>query len=344
NDNLYPAYVKAFEESADLGWEHLKSYEFGFESLILDRRLSLDATYYNKKTQDLLNYVPGNPNFFQNAGSIEAKGLEVSMGWKDNISEDLTYYVNGNLTTTKTKVLSTLSPGYTVYSGPSIYQEGLPVGAFYGYVVEGLFQSYADILSSPASTIGDVAPGDFKFKDVNGDGKISADDRTLIGDPTPDFTYGFSVGGDYKGFYLNADFYGVYGNEVYRDWGNGSSFAPFNYRAERIDRWTGAGTSNWEPRINSASGYNRENSSYMIEDGSFFRIRNVQLGYNFNRDLISAFNMQSLKLYFNIQNLKTWDHVNGFTPEFGGSATQFGVNNSGYPNPRITSLGINATF
>src|SRR5690606_24650835 len=227
NDNLYPAYVKAFEESADLGWEHLKSYEFGFESLILDRRLSLDATYYNKKTQDLLNYVPGNPNFFQNAESIEAKGLEVSMGWTDNISEDLTYYVNGNLTTTKTKVLSTLSPGYTVYSGPSIYQEGLPVGAFYGYVVEGLFQSYADILSSPASTIGDVAPGDFKFKDVNGDGKISADDRTLIGDPTPDFTYGFSVGGDYKGFYLNADFYGVYGNEVYRDWGNGSSFAPF---------------------------------------------------------------------------------------------------------------------
>lgn len=82
----------------------------------------------------------------------------------------------------------------------------------------------------------------------------------------------------------------------------------------------------------------------MIEDGSFFRIRNVQVGYNFNKDLVSTFKLSALKLYFNVQNLKTWDNVNGFTPEFGGSATQFGVNNSGYPNPRITSLGINATF
>ncbi|MGZ8542453.1 MAG: SusC/RagA family TonB-linked outer membrane protein [Kaistella sp.] len=344
NGNLYPAFVKEFEEADDLSWEHLKSYEFGFESMMLNRKLSFDATYYNKKTQDLLNYVPGNPNFFQNAGSIEAKGFEFTLGWRDNINENLSYYLNGNLSTTTTEVLSTLESGYQVFYGPSIYKEGLPMGAFYGYVVDGLYQSYADILANPASTIGDVAPGDFKYRDINGDGKITPDDRTVIGDPTPDFTYGFSLGGDYKGFYMNADFYGVYGNEVFRNWGNGSSFAPFNYREERMERWTGPGTSNWEPRSNSSSGYNRENSSYMIEDGSFFRIRNVQVGYNFNKDLVSTFKLSALKLYFNVQNLKTWDNVNGFTPEFGGSATQFGVNNSGYPNPRITSLGINATF
>lgn len=344
NGNLYPAFVKQWEEADDLGWEHLKSYEFGFESMMLNRRLSFDATYYNKKTEDLLNYVPGNPNFFLNAGSIESKGFEFALGWKDNFSEKFSYYFNGNLSTAKTKVLNTLESGYQVFYGPSIYKEGLPMGAFYGYIVDGLYQSYADILGSPASTIGDVAPGDFKYRDVNGDGKITPDDRTVIGDPTPDFTYGFSVGTDYKGFYLNADFYGVYGNEVFRNWGNGSSFAPFNYREERIERWIGAGSSNWEPRSNSSSGYNRENSTYMIEDGSFFRIRNIQLGYSFDKEMISAFNLQALKLYFNVQNLKTWDHVNGFTPEFGGSATQFGVNNSGYPNPRITSLGINATF
>lgn len=344
NGNLYPAFVKQFEEATDLKWEHLKSYEFGFESMMLARRLSFDATYYNKKTEGLLNYVPGNPNFFLNAGSIESKGFEFTLGWNDNISEDFSYYLNGNLSTTKTKVLNTLEAGYQVFNGPSIYREGLPIGSFYGYVVDGLYQSYADILGSAASTIGDVAPGDFKYRDINGDGKITPDDRTVIGDPTPEFTYGFSLGTDYKGFFLNADFYGVYGNEIFRNWGNGSSFAPFNYREERMDRWTGAGTSNWEPRSNSASGYNRENSTYMIEDGSFFRIRNVQVGYNFDKDMVSAFKMQSLKLYFNVQNLKTWDNVNGFTPEFGGSATQFGVNNSGYPNPRITSLGINATF
>lgn len=166
----------------------------------------------------------------------------------------------------------------------------------------------------------------------------------MIGNPTPDFTYGFSIGADYKGFFLNADFYGVYGNEVFRSWGNGNSFAPFNYREERMDRWTGAGTSNWEPRSYSASAYNRENSTYMIEDGSFFRIRNIQLGYNFNKSLLDGLGIQALKLYFNVQNLKTWDNVNGFTPEFGGSATQFGVNSSGYPNPRITSFGVNVTF
>lgn len=345
NGNLYPAFVKQFEEATDLTWEHLKSYEFGLESMFFNRKLSFEAAYYNKKTEDLLNYVIGNPNYFMNAGSIEAKGFEFTAGWKDSLKGgDFSYYINGNLTTTKTKVLNTLEDGYQTFYGPAIYKAGLPVGAFYGYVVEGIYQSYADILGSPASTIGDVAPGDFKYKDINGDGKITPADRTMIGNPTPDFTYGFSVGADYKGFFLNADFYGVYGNEVFRDWGNGNSFAPFNYRTERLDRWTGAGTSNWEPRSYSASAYNRENSTYMIEDGSFFRIRNVQLGYNFDREMVSRYKLQGLKIYFNVQNLKTWDNVNGFTPEFGGSATQFGVNTSGYPNPRITSLGINATF
>ena len=344
NGNLYPAFIKEFEEASDLKWEHLKSYEFGFESMMLNRRLSLDAAYYNKQTQDLLNRVDGNPDYFLNAGSIEAKGFEFTAGWKDRIAENFTYYINGNLTTTKTEVLKTLNDGYIGYFGSSIYQQGSPIGSFYGYQVEGVYQSYADILGHAPSTIGDVAPGDFKYRDLNGDGKISADDRTIIGDPTPDFTYGFSLGGDYKGWFLNADFYGVYGNEVYRSWGNGSSFAPFNYREERMDRWTGPGTSNWEPRSYTGSGYNALSSDYMIEDGSFFRIRNVQAGYNFNKDLISGLKLQALKLYVNVQNLKTWDHVNSFTPEFGGSAVEYGYNNSGYPNPRIASVGINATF
>lgn len=343
-DSVYPALSFAWRPGLGIGWEHVKSYEFGFESQLFDRKLSFDATYYNKETYDLLNLVEGNPNFFLNSGAIQAKGFEFTAGWKDNVTDDFTWYANANLTTTKTKVLETRGEGYIGYYGPAIYQVGTPIGAFYGYDVEGIFQSYAEILGSPASTIGDVAPGDFKYRDVNGDGKITPDDRTVIGDPTPDFTYGFTLGADYKGFFVDADFYGVYGNEVFRTWGNGSSFAPFNYRAERADRWTGPGTSNWEPRSYTASGYNRENSSYMIEDGSFFRIRNVQLGYNFNKNLIAGLSLEALKVYVNVQNLKTWDNVNGFTPEAGGSATSFGINGAGYPNPRIATFGINATF
>lgn len=344
NNNLYPAFVKAFEENENLKWEEIKSYEIALESMWFNRRLSFDAAYYDKQTSDLLTYVQGTTNFFTNAGAIESNGFEFSAGWKDNLSDNFGYFINANLTTTKTKVLSVYEDGYTIYSGPAIFRAGLPVGSFYGYVVDGIYQTNADIIMSPSSGIGTVAPGDFKYKDINGDGQITADDRTVIGNPTPDFTYGFTLGADYKRISFSADFYGVYGNEVFRSWGNGNGFAPYNYRVERMDRWTGEGTSNWEPRSYSASGYNREPSTYMIEDGSFFRIRNVQVGYNFDKDILSNINLQALKLYLNVQNLKTWDHVNGFTPEAGGSALQFGVNGSGYPNPRIVTFGINATF
>ena len=111
-----------------------------------------------------------------------------------------------------------------------------------------------------------------------------------------------------------------------------------------MDRWNGAGTSNWEPRVYDGSGYNKLASSYMIEDGSYFRIRNIQLGYNFDRETLDQFGIQALRLYVNCQNLYTWDNVSGFTPEAGGSPTQFGVDGGGYPVPRITSFGLNVTF
>ncbi len=203
-----------------------------------------------------------------------------------------------------------------------------------------------DVLADDfAGTLKKIADIGYAGVELAGSAGYSAQElRTMIGDPTPDFTYGFSLGTNYKGFFIDADFYGVYGNEVYRGWGNGNSFAPFNYREERMDRWTGPGTSNWEPRSYTATGYNREISSYMIEDGSFFRIRNVQMGYSFNKNFLEGISLEALKVYINVQNLKTWDHVNGFTPEAGGNATSFGINAGGYPNPRIASFGINATF
>jgi len=192
--------------------------------------------------------------------------------------------------------------------------------------------------------LGDYGPGDFKYKDVNGDGKITTDDRTIIGNPSPDVSYGFSLSATYKQITLSFDFQGVYGNEIYRDWGNGSTFAPFNYRTERLDRWTGPGTSNWEPRLYDASGYNKLPSTYMIEDGSYLRLRNIQLAYDFKQDFLDKTFLQSLRIYLNAQNPFTWAYNSGFTPEAGGTPISFGKDTGGYPLPAITSFGLNLTF
>jgi hypothetical protein len=237
-----------------------------------------------------------------------------------------------------------VEPGFELFAGPTRTSEGFPIGSFFGYEVEGLYQSNLDIAASPTSTLGTYAPGDFKYRDVDGDGEITEDDRTVIGNPTPDFTYGASVNLAYKNLSLDIDVQGVYGNEIWRNWGNGSTFAQFNYRTARADRWIGGGTSNWEPRLTEASGYNKLNSTYNIEDGSYVRIRNVQLAYNFTPLSVMGMEIKNMKLYINAQNLYTWKHNSGFTPEAGGTPIEFSIDNGGYPIPVITSLGFNVTF
>lgn len=341
--------VKAFINNPDLRWEKVMAYEGGIEFATLNNRLTFEANYFHKTTKDLLNYITvGSPgsgqDFFFNSGEILNKGFEFAATWKDKVG-DFNYSLSGNLTTLSNRVTKVYTDGFQVITNPSVFRQGEPMGAFYGYEVEGVYQSYADILSSAPSTLGSYDLGDLKFKDVNGDGVIDDQDRKVIGNPTPDFTYGVSLNVSYKGITLSADLQGVYGNEIYRDWGNGSTFTQFNYRTARLNAWNGAGTSNWEPRLNDASGYNTNNiSTYMIEDGSYARLRNVQLSYDFSGNWLEKASIQSLKLFVNAQNLVTWSKNSGFTPEAGGSPTRFGVDVGGYPLPAITSLGLNVTF
>lgn len=344
-ETLVPAYVLAWKPDEDLGWETITSYEFGLESAFLDKRLKFDANYYHKKTEDLLCEITDSYNnkFYTNAGEIENKGFEFSTSWNDMIGENFEYSLGANLTTIDNKVKSVIEDGFTIYDGNSITTAGYPIGSFYGYEVEGIYQTYADMIASPdAGALGTYGPGDFKYKDVNGDGKITPGDRKVIGNPTPDFTYGFNAYARYKNIDLSIDVNGVYGNEIYRDWGVDNSYTQFNYRQDRMDRWTGSGTSNWEPKA-SGNAYNKLPSTYMIEDGSYVRIRNIQLGYNFNPEMFGGA-VQALRLYINCQNLYTWQHNSGFSPEVGGSPTKFGADDGGYPLPRITSMGINVTF
>lgn len=343
-DNIVPAYVLAYKNNPNLKWETVNAYEGGVEMDVLDYKLHVEANYFERRTKDLLTMVnDGANNFYMNAGSIKSSGLELLATWSQKLQNDLNFSVTGNLTTMNSKVLNVWKDGYKYYDGNSITEAGMPIGYFYGYQVEGVYQSYADKLASPVNTLGDYGPGDLKFKDINGDGKITSDDRTMIGNPTPDFMYGLSATLNYKGFDFAIDFQGVYGNEVWRNWGNGSSYAVFNYRQARLDRWTQAGSSNWEPQLGNDA-INNLPSTYMIEDGSYLRLRNVQLGYTINPKLLKKINISSLRIYLSGQNLMTWKANSGFTPEAGGSATQFGVDNNGYPIPAVSTIGLNIIF
>lgn len=347
-DYIIPGYSLAYLPNPTLRWEKVEAWEAGFESTMLRNRLRIEAVYYKKNTKDLLAKVPGLSGTVPgigNLGQIENKGLEVAVSWRDQIG-DFGYSIGANLTTIDNKVKNLVQDGYSIIDGPksmSYTMAGYPIGFFYGYKVEGVYQSQQDIDNSPVNKLATVTPGDLKFVDVDGDGEITTADRTMIGNPTPDFTYGFNIGLSYKNFELDIDMMGQYGNEIYRTWDN-YNWSQFNFMAQRIDRWRGEGTSNTQPLLNTKHTINNQNSEYYIEDGSFFRIRNVQLAYNFDKNMLRKIGLQALKIYVNAQNLKTWKHNTGYSPEIGGTATAFGVDDGSYPMPAVYSFGINLTF
>ncbi len=364
--NVYAAANPEYIPNPDLKWETVSAQEVGVELNAFQNRLHFEASYFVKTTEDLMTYVDRSPlglkNKLVNGGSIRNWGQEFSATWNQNLAKDLTLFVSGNITFLKNKVLSLsadlptgiLSRSFQNNgSAESRTQPGLPIASFYGYIVEGIYQSYADILNSPvASSLGAYRPGDFKFKDIAGpggkvgpDGQITADDRTVIGNPTPKFTYGTSVGLNYKNFNVGIDVVGVYGNQVFRTWGSlESPFQRVNYAGDKIERWNGPGTSNWVPLISQGDRFNYNGSTYNIEDGSYFRLRNIQLGYGFSQSLISRINVKNLRLFVNVQNLKTWKNNLGYTPEFGGDGTAFGYDNAGGAIPVVSTIGLNVTF
>jgi hypothetical protein len=275
---------------------------------------------------------------------MQNQGIELSAGWTQEFNRDFKLTFSGNFTTFNNKVLRAdeIPPSE---ERPNRTITGQPIGYFFGYVVEGVYQSYADKLESPAVVGYDYGPGDLKYKDINGDGVINTDDRTFIGNPTPDFAYGFSINGNYKRFEFGVDFQGVYGNEIYRYWGSSElPFTQFNFPEFRMNRWTGPGTSNFEPAVTATKPINRLPSTYGIEDGSYFRIRNVNLGYTFNMSTNSNAVLKGLRVFANVQNLKTWARNSGYTPEFGGTTTSFGIDNGNGPMPMIVTGGVNVNF
>ncbi|MBS1505880.1 MAG: SusC/RagA family TonB-linked outer membrane protein [Bacteroidetes bacterium] len=362
-NSIYNAYSSAYLANPNLKWETVNASEVGIELNAFQNRLHVEAAYFNRTTNDLMTYIDrsslGLQNELINGGSLKNWGEEITAGWKQSITSDLRIDVGGNITFLKNKVVS-LSPdlpnGFLSRafmnngSAESRTIVGQPIGSFYGYRVAGIFQSYADVLASPIqSSIGAYGPGDFKFQQINATDKtggiVTASSRTVIGNPTPKFTYGMYVNVNYKQFSLSVDMQGVYGNVIFRTWGSlESPYQRVNYAQFMMDRWHGAGTSNWQPIISQGHRINYNGSTYNLEDGSYFRFRNVQLGYNLPASALSRMKLTALRLYVNCQNLLTIKHNQGYTPEYGGDATAFGYDNGGGAIPRVTTLGLNVTF
>ncbi|MDR0667077.1 MAG: TonB-dependent receptor [Prevotellaceae bacterium] len=348
-DEIIPGYTNEYLVQ-DLHWEKTAAWEIGFEMQLLKQRLSIEPVYYNKRTTDIIVSLAsrtGARNSLENLGEITNKGFELSATWSDKLANgDFRYSVGVNLTTIKNNVESLgRDDADAKYENESRSRtiSGYPIAHFYGYEVEGVYQTWTDIEQSPKNTLGSVRPGDLKFKDTDGSGDITDKDRTMIGNPTPDCIYGFNINFGYKGLDLGIDLMGVYGNEIYRNWGT-STYAQLNYQEQHLNRWHGKGTSNWEPILDPTRAINNMASSYFIEDGSFFRIRNIQLGYTFSPALLSKVYLKSLRIYANVQNLHTWHKNSGYTPEIGGSALSFGIDAGGYPMPAIYTLGVNLSF
>ncbi len=345
---IYNAYSQSYLPNPNLKWETVTAKEVGLEFNALKNKLHVEVNYFDKLTQDLMTFIPGSngvANGLDNIGSIRNSGIELSASYTKELSKDLTLTVSGNITTYKNNVESLATKEFSIQNGVNRTTVGLPIGYFYGYVVEGIYQSYADKLASPVNTEFLYGPGDLKYKDMNGDGKINTADRTMIGNPTPDFIYGGSISLKYKNVDVSVDLGGVYGNEVFRNWGGTESpYQRVNYAAFKMNRWHGEGTSNWDPILGQDHRINYEASTYNIEDGSYFRIRNIQLGYNFGTKLISKAKIKNLRAFVNVQNMKTWKYNSGYTAEFGGSAISFGVDNAGGAIPLVSTVGLNVTF
>jgi len=224
---------------------------------------------------------------------------------------------------------------------------GSPIGVFYGFEVLGVFQSLGEIQKHKTES-GQVIqpnakPGDFKYADLNGDGVINAEDRTIIGDPTPKWSYGFTITGNFKGFDLLIFGQGVSGNDIYNALRR-LDIPAANWTTEALDRWTGVGTSTTFPRlVDGDPNKNFSNpSSFHLSSGAYFRIKTLQLGYTLPKSMSGKVGMSQLRVYVSSLNLLTFSKYKGFDPEIGGAS--YGIDRGFYPQARSFMLGINVTI
>lgn len=347
-DNVYTSVQAAYLVDPDLKWEVVNGLDLGFDLRTFDNRLNLGFTYYNRTTKDILTST-SLPNesrlLFTNLGEISNKGVEITIGWGDQIGRDFSYNISTNFSYNKNNVESIGDDfDFTIFGNGGVNRtiSGNSIGHFYGYTQTGIYQTTADLAKIPAFSTS--RPGDISYADINGDGKLDQNDRGYLGTPFPPYSFGGSLSLTYKSFDFLLEGQGVAGNKIYTQRRN-QNFAVLNYESNRLNAWNGAGSTNIEPILDNTRGNNYLFSTYFLEPGDYFRIRTLQFGYNFSAHTLSNVGIKQARIFISGQNIKTWSMVTGYTPEpqiesiLGG-----GADNGVYPVPSVYTFGLNLTF
>ena len=376
-------YLRRFP-NAEIQWEEVRQTNLGLDVGFLEGKLNLTADYYIKTTTEMLYNVQlplsygvsqdrsGPNNVPVNVGQMENRGLELALDyrynlndWQFNISANAAWNANEllSLDTEEDEITRNLSGQTTSIDGSAVItRAGEPVGSFYGYEVEGIFQSEAEVQQANDAAPDGVyqangtAPGDLRYRDISGpdgvpDGEITADDRTILGNPWPDLAYGLNINVGYRGFDLTLFLQGVQGADIfnatkayYR-----SFFSDYNATDLVFERWTAENPTE-HPRlnVNDPNGNFSNASSYFVEDGSYLKLRNIQLGYTLPESLLSSLGLTNARVFVNAQNILTFTRYEGLDPEVSngdGSNTLQGLDDlTRYPQTRLVSAGLQIGF
>ncbi len=365
---IYQGYSPSNVGNKHITWETTESTNLGFDFVMFKNKLSGNVDFFNKQTKKMLLELPvpssiGLPNSpWTNAGDVENKGVEIYTNYHNKWKE-LNFNVSVNISTYRNKILS-LGGGEPIMGGEQRLgyttktMVGHPIGAFFGYVVEGVFQNQKEVDDANALTSGhgyyqDVMtrPGDFKFKDLNGDGRITGEDRTFIGSPHPDFTYGISLSAEYHQIDFSVFLQGCQGGDIFNvfKYYTHQNTGYFNAPADMLQKaWHGEGTSNSQFQVSASTANNNlRASTWYVEDGSFLRVKNLQLGYNFNKRICQRIGISECRVYIGGQNLYTFTRYSGLDPELAdlsGNPLNSGIDFAKYPQARTILGGVSIKF
>jgi TonB-linked SusC/RagA family outer membrane protein len=348
----------------DLKWEETTTLDIGVDLSLKQGQWNFTLDYFDKESKDILAELPVNPSSGTNAAipfnaaTIKNNGFEISANYRNRVGA-FKYSVTANFSTLNNEVVD-LGEGVNPirsaqYTDENFFatrtEAGFPVAYFYGYQTDGIYQSQAEI-DADGITNRTAVPGDFRFVDLNNDGEITEADRTFLGSSIPDFEYGLNFGLEYKGLDFNMFLQGVQGNELW----NGRKFiGVFSANGNKLgivrDAWTPQNNSNEIPRNTvSDAGFNRRASDFFVEDGSYFRLKNISLGYTFPQAIADKISFSKLRAYINVENAFIITNYTGYYPELGRNTRRGddlfnrGVDENAYPIPRTITFGVQASF
>ncbi|SHI88883.1 TonB-linked outer membrane protein, SusC/RagA family [Arenibacter nanhaiticus] len=359
----------------DAKWEKNTNSNFGLDAALFSNTVRLSADYYRKDVKDLL-FNPDLPATvgsasvpFVNVAQMTNSGLDLDLSTYFNLTKDLRLNSTVTVTTYNNEIVK-IADGYTYFdregrrfNGSNIIRNavGHSVSEFYGYKIAGFWNSEEEITDANAAVIAasgnpdavyqsDVAVGRFRYEDINGDGQISADDRTFIGNPNPDFTYGLNVELIYKNWDMSMFLYGSQGNDIWNNvrWWTDfySSFTGAKSKTALYDSWTPQNTNATAPIQQTTGSFSLADvpNSYFVEDGSYLRAKQIQLGYSFSSEMLEKTNISKLRLYAQMVNAFTITSYSGIDPEISGGTVNFGIDEGAYPNQRQLLFGVNVIF